>query len=88
MSGRKLRKEGYLYAKLVESPTAMRRLTAATLKTPRHGFETWRNAHITLRFNTTNSFSLIKDFIFLRVDRLNIYSHKSDMAPTLSYTLV
>jgi hypothetical protein len=49
MSGRQLRKEGYLHIKLVEPPTTMRRLGAATLKTHRHPFETWRNAYVTLR---------------------------------------
>ncbi|CAF3547720.1 unnamed protein product [Rotaria sordida] len=71
MSGRKLRKEGFLHTKLVEPATAMRRLGAATLKSHRHSFETWRNAYVTLR-----------------VDRLNIYLHKSDTIPTLSYTLL
>jgi hypothetical protein len=55
MSGRKLRKEGYLYTKLVESPTTMRRLGAATLKSHRQPFETWRNAYVTLRYSSTNS---------------------------------
>jgi len=55
MSGRKLRKEGQLYAKLAELPTAMRRISAAaTLKPNRHGFETWRNAYVTLRLNIRN----------------------------------
>ncbi len=51
MSGRKLRKEGYLFAKLVESPSAMRRISAAAMKTQRHGFETWKSGYITLRLN-------------------------------------
>jgi hypothetical protein len=71
MSGRKLRKEGYLYVKLVEPSTTMRRLSTVAHKNPRHGFEAWQNAYVTLR-----------------VDRLNIYLHKSDMNPTLSYTLL
>lgn len=50
MSGRKLRKEGHLYTKLVESPTPMRRLSAATLKSHRQPFEAWRNAYVTLRY--------------------------------------
>ncbi|CAF2400115.1 unnamed protein product [Rotaria sp. Silwood2] len=54
MSGRKLRKEGFLYTKLVESATAIRRLGAATLKSHRHSFETWRNAYITLRVDRLN----------------------------------
>ena len=49
MSGRKLRKEGYLSTKLVVAPTAMRRFTAATLKSHRSAFETWTNAYVTLR---------------------------------------
>jgi hypothetical protein len=55
MSGRKLRKEGYLHTKLVEPPTAMRLLTAATLKSHRQPFETWRNAYVTLRYKRTNT---------------------------------
>lgn len=50
MSGRKLRKEGYLEAKLLESGIAMRRLSVATLKVNKHGFESWHNAYVTLRF--------------------------------------
>jgi hypothetical protein len=49
MSGRKLRKEGYLSTKLVMPPTAIQRLTAATLKSHRSTFETWKNAYVTLR---------------------------------------
>jgi hypothetical protein len=49
MSGRQLRMEGYLYTKLIETPTAMQRLTAATLKSGRLPFEHWRNAYVTLR---------------------------------------
>jgi len=64
MSGRKLRKEGYLYAKLIEPPTSMRRLSAVAIKSNRHGFEAWRNAYLTLRFNTNKSFFLIKYSIF------------------------
>jgi hypothetical protein len=67
MSGRKLRKEGYLYAKLIELPTAMKRFSAVALKTHRHGFEAWQSAYITLRFNTNKSsflFLLIKYSIF------------------------
>ncbi|UJR36230.1 hypothetical protein I4U23_028962 [Adineta vaga] len=71
MSGRKLRKEGHLFTKLVEPPSAMKRLSAATLKSHRQPFEGWRNAYVTLR-----------------VDRLNIYLHKSDSTPALSYTLL
>ncbi|CAF1240206.1 unnamed protein product [Adineta ricciae] len=71
MSGRKLRKEGSLYVKLVEPPTAIKRLSAATLKSHRQPFEIWRNVYVTLR-----------------VDRLNIYLHKSDNTSALSYTLL
>ena len=49
MSGRKLRKEGSLYVKLVEPPTAIKRLSAATLKSHRQPFENWRNVYVTLR---------------------------------------
>ncbi|CAF1378205.1 unnamed protein product [Adineta steineri] len=70
MSGRKLRKEGSLHVKLIEPPTPIRLLSAATLKSHRQPFETWRNAYVTLR-----------------VDRLNIYLHKSDKTPSLTYTL-
>jgi len=89
MSGRKLRKEGYLYVKLIEQPTAIRRISAATMKTQRHGFETWQNGYVTLRF-TYQFFVLIEyvEICFSRVDRLNIYLHKSDMNPALSYTLL
>jgi hypothetical protein len=56
MSGRKLRKEGYLDAKLIETPTAIRRISAAaTLKSQRHGYETWNNAYVTLRYNKSHS---------------------------------
>ena len=51
MSGRQLRKEGYLSAKLVEQPSAIKRLGAATIKSYRHGFESWNNAYVTLRFD-------------------------------------
>jgi hypothetical protein len=51
MSGRKLRKEGYLQAKLLESPSAMQRISAATLKTHRSPLESWKNAYITLRYD-------------------------------------
>ena len=49
MSGRKLRKEGYLYCKLVEQSTGIKRLSQATMKSQRHGFESWQNAYVTLR---------------------------------------
>jgi hypothetical protein len=55
MSGRKLRKEGYLQVKLVEQPTAIRRISQATMKTPRHGFEAWKDGYVTLRFNRNSS---------------------------------
>ncbi|CAF4488117.1 unnamed protein product [Rotaria sp. Silwood1] len=54
MSGRKLRKEGFLYTKLVEPGTTIRRLGAATLKSHRYSFETWRNAYVTLRVDRLN----------------------------------
>lgn len=50
MSGRILRKEGHLYAKLVEASTPMKRLSAATMQKHRAPFEIWRNAYVTLRY--------------------------------------
>lgn len=88
MSGRKLRKEGYLTVLLIEPPTTMRRLSAATMKVQRHGFETWRKAYVTLRFDRNSFNSYEFSFLFSRVDRLNIFLHKSDLNPTLTYTLV
>jgi hypothetical protein len=67
MSGRKLRKEGYLYTKLIEPPTAMRRLGAATLKSHRPPFESWRNAYVTLRFEIINSFLFFIKFYFIEL---------------------
>lgn len=58
MSGRKLRKEGYLSVMLIEQPTAMRRLSTTTMKTQRHGFEKYRNAYVTLRFVSNSLYSL------------------------------
>lgn len=55
MSGRKLRKEGVLQVKLVEPANAIRILGAATLKSHRHPFETWRSAYVTLRYNNNNN---------------------------------
>ncbi len=55
MSGRKLRKEGYLYVKLVEQATPIRRISAVTIKSQRHGFESWQNGYVTLRFNYYSS---------------------------------
>jgi hypothetical protein len=49
MSGRTLRKEGQLLVKLIETPSAMQRFTAVTLKGYRPAFENWRSAHVTLR---------------------------------------
>ena len=49
MSGRILRKEGHLYAKLVEASTPMKRLSAATMQKHRAPFDIWRNAYVTLR---------------------------------------
>lgn len=71
MSGRILRKEGHLYAKLVEASTPMKRLSAATMQKHRAPFDIWRNAYVTLR-----------------VDRLNVYLHRTDVSPTLTYTLL
>lgn len=87
MSGRKLRKDGHLSVMLVESPTAMRRLSTTALKTHRHGFESYRNAYVTLRFDF-NSIACIDHLFLCRVDRLEIFLHKSDLNPALSYTLV
>lgn len=56
MSGRKLRKEGVLQVKLVEPANAIRILGAATLKSHRHPFETWRSAYVTLRYNNNTKF--------------------------------
>lgn len=64
MSGRKLRKEGYLTVMLVEQPTTMRRLSSVALKVQRHGFESWRNAYVTLRFDR-HSFRVSFNCLFL-----------------------
>lgn len=58
MSGRKLRKEGYLYVKLNEQANTIRRIGAATMKLQRHGFEAWHSGYVTLRFIEHSSFSL------------------------------
>lgn len=91
MSGRKLRKEGVLYTKLIEPSTTMRRLGAATLKSHRTPFESWREAYVTLRYYLSQLVIFINEYIqclFFRVDRLNIYAKKSDPVPLLSYTLL
>ena len=91
MSGRKLRKEGYLQVKLLETPTTIQRLSAVTLKSHRSPLESWRNAYVTLRYGVELFFSLYHSLSLSRyssVDRLNIYLHKSDPSPVLSYTLL
>lgn len=59
MSGRQLRKEGYLSVRLIEQPNAIRRFGATAMKIHRHGFESWRDAYVTLRFQLKSIFVII-----------------------------
>lgn len=77
MSGRKLRKEGYLYTKLVEPASTMKRLSAATLKSHRQPLEVWRNAYVTLRYRARASLLLSKPIVWIRselIGSMSIYT--------------
>jgi len=48
MSGRQMKKEGYLLARLIEQSNPSR-LWAVATRSQRHGFESWKEAYVTLR---------------------------------------